>query len=111
MNYEVARVASTSPAWRVAARQLCQVFRQAERIGPHSGLDLDRTWIVWRIDATTWELRDNRTLAEGGERYGPSSLAEAVDRWLAFREDGTEHDLERAFSARRVMDLKGAETC
>ncbi len=96
MNYEVARLASTSAAWRVAGRQLCQIFRQAERIGPHSGLDLDSTWSVWRIGATTWELRDSRTLLEGGERYGPSTLADAVDRWLAFLEDGTELDLERA---------------
>ncbi len=98
MNHKVARLASTSAPWRVAARQLCQVFRQAESIGPHSGIDLDDTWTAWRFGTRTWELRDNRSLAEGGERYGPSSLAETVDRWLAFQEDGTELDLERAQS-------------
>ncbi len=89
MNHEVARVASASAAWRVVARQLCQVLRRAEGLAPHSGLDLDSTWTVWRMGATTWELRDDRTLPEGGQRYGPSSLAEAVDRWLAFLENGT----------------------
>ncbi len=96
MNHQVARVASTSAAWRVAGRQLCQVLRQAERLGPHSGLDLDSTWSVWRNGATTWELRDGRTLLEDGERYGPPPLGDAIDRWLAFLEDGTEFDLERA---------------
>ncbi len=96
MNHEVARLASTSAAWRVVARQLCQVFRQAEKTGPHSGIDLAGTWTAWRIGTMTWELRDSRSLAEGGERYGPSSLADTVDRWLAFLEDGTELDLERA---------------
>ena len=60
MDHEVAQLASTSPTWRVAARQLCQIFQQAERIGPHSGLDLDSTWTVWRNGVRTWELRDNR---------------------------------------------------
>ncbi len=96
MNHQVTRLASISPVWRVAARQLCQVIRQAERLAPHSGLDLDSTWSVWRLGAKTWELRESRALQEGGERYGPSSLAEAVDRWLAFLENGTELDLERA---------------
>ena len=96
MNHKVARLASTSAPWRVAARQLCQVLRQAEKVVPHSQIDLDETWSAWRVGALTWELRDNRTLQEGGERYGPSSLADTVDRWLAFLEDGTELDLERA---------------
>ena len=96
MNRKVARLATTSALWRVAARQICHVLCQAEKLAPHSGLDLDDTWSAWRIGTTTWELRDNHSLQEGGERYGPSSLAETVDRWLAFLEDGTELDLERA---------------
>lgn len=96
MDYEVARLASTSAAWRVAARQLSQVLRHAERVDPHSGIDLDDTWAAWRICPLTWELPDNWTLAEGGQRYGRSSLAEAVDRWLFLLEVGTELDPKHA---------------